>query len=73
MVYNVALLHFRTNCRISCFCRDLRTLTVFGTTNFHFQNKTSYVCTLLTLPSQHLKTPDRIKPFQINQYVLLNN
>ena len=67
------MLHFYIfeHCRISCFCPGLRKLTVFGTNLilnqiplseqniFYFSN---YVCKLL---NYHLKSIDRIKPFQI--------
>ena len=66
------MLHFYIfkHCQISCFCCDLRPLTVSTSTNsilnqipLSEQNISSnYVCKLL---SYHLKSSDRIEPFQI--------
>ena len=61
------------------FCRGLRTLTVFGTNGILPQIPLSdqnifsnYVCsTLLKLQSHHLKTSDRINPFQIKSILLI--
>ena len=65
------MLHFYIfeHCRISYFCRGLGTLTVFGTNTMLKQIPLSeqnifsnYVRKIL---NYHLKSFDRIKPFQI--------
>ena len=65
------MLHFYIfeHSRISCFCLGLGSLTVFGTNSILKQIPLSeqnifstYACKLL---NYHLKSSDRIKPFQI--------
>ena len=65
---HVALLHFRTLSDFM-FCLGLGSVTVFGTNSILKQIPLSeqnifsnYVCKLL---NYHLKSSDRIKPFQI--------